>query len=338
MSKKTKRKKRLTALLPAGAIILGFLFVLSQLSPVELQGSAREVVVNIPREATAGQVGDILKQKDVIKSPFFFRLYARYRGLDGAIKAGEYRIPNSLSVPRVLSELVDGRLAVQTVTIPEGFTTEQVADLLTEKGVVDRDRFISVLAGDSFGYSFMDQIPSGSDRLEGYLFPDTYQFTRGSGERAIIDKMLGRFEKEMVDLDYAEKAARVGLTVRQAVTVASMIEREAKFDQERPLISGVIFNRLKLSMPLQIDATVQYALHNHKEKIYYRDLEVDSPYNTYRVNGLPPGPIALPGRASLLAAVNPANSDYLYYVVKPDGTHAFASSLAEHDLNREKYQ
>lgn len=317
---------------------MGFLFALNQLSPVSSPGRAREIVVNIPHEATAGQVGNILKQKDVIKSPLAFRFYARYRGLDGKIKAGEYRIPNSLSTPRVLNELVDGRLAVQTVTIPEGFTTEQVAELLVEKGLVNRDRFFSVLAGDSFPYSFLDQLPSGNTRLEGYLFPDTYQFTRGSGEKAIIDRMLGRFEKEIEELNYAGKAAQLGLTLHQAVTIASMIEREAKADQERPVISGVIFNRLKYSMPLQIDATVQYALHDHREKIYYHDLEVDSPYNTYRVTGLPPGPIALPGRASLLAAVNPAITDYLYYVVKPDGTHAFSASLAEHNLNREKYQ
>jgi UPF0755 protein len=335
--RKTSSRPRIFAAVGLAVIILiGFL---SLLSPVSKPAQARDVIVRIPPEATAAQVAVILKQKEVIKSPVVFRVYSRYQGMDGLLKAGEYRISTSLSTPEILHELVDGRLAVQTITVPEGFTTERLADLLVENGLVARDQFFLSLANDHFPYLFVQGLPSGSNRrLEGYLYPDTYQVTRGSGEHAVIELMLSRFEKEINDLNYAEKASRAGLTLNEAVTIASMIESEARVDQERPLIAGVIFNRLQLNMPLQIDATVQYALNGHKERIYYKDLEVDSPYNTYRITGLPPGPIAMPGRSSLLAAVNPAQTNDLYYVAKPDGTHAFATTLEEHNLNREKYQ
>ena len=323
----------------AGLFVILLIGFFSLLSPVSKPAQARDVIVRIPPEATAAQAAEILQQREVIKSALAFRVYARCKGMDGLLKAGEYRISTILSTPAVLRELVDGRLALQTITVPEGFTVERLADLLVENALVDRDKFFQALAGDHFPYFFLRERPFGSNRrLEGYLYPDTYQVTRGSGEHAVVDLMLRRFEKELNDLNYAEEAARAGLTVHEAVTIASMIESEAGMDRERPLIAGVIFNRLRLSMPLQIDATVQYALNGHRERIYYKDLEVDSPYNTYRVTGLPPGPIAMPGRSSLLAAVNPARINDLYYVAKPDGTHAFAATLDEHNRNREKYQ
>ncbi|MDD4239695.1 MAG: endolytic transglycosylase MltG, partial [Desulfotomaculaceae bacterium] len=180
--------------------------------------------------------------------------------------------------------------------------------------------------------------PEGEKRLEGYLFPDTYSFNIGESESIIVETMLKRFDREMAELGFEALAEENGISLHQAVTIASLVEREAKADEERPLIAGVIYNRLNISMPLQIDATIQYALGENKPEIYYKDLEVDSPYNTYRNYGLPPGPIAMPGRASLLAAVNPADTDYLYYVAKPDGSHAFATTLAQHNVNKEMYQ
>lgn len=258
--------------------------------------------------------------------------------MDGRIKAGEYRLNNGLSTPEVLRELVDGRLAIQSFTVPEGFTIAQVADLLVSKGLINREKFFLAVAGDNFPYSFTQGLPKGDRRLEGYLFPDTYQVTRGIGESSIVELMLKRFEKEMNDLNYQVQANRAGMTLHQALTVASMVEREARIDEERPLIAGVIHNRISRSMPLQIDATVQYALGSGKPKLYYKDLEIDSPYNTYRIQGLPPGPIAMPGKSSLLAAVKPARTEYLYYVAKPDGSHAFATTLSDHNANKERYQ
>lgn len=312
--------------------------VFFMISPVSSQNGGRDVLVAVPVEATAGQVGELLKQNDLVRSSFMFGLYARWTGMDSLIKAGEYRISNSLSTPEVLKELVDGRLAAQTFTVPEGFTTVQIADLLVSQGLADRDRFFAAVAGEDFSYAFIQNLPEGDRRLEGYLFPDTYQVAKGSSEKTIIDMMLRRFEKEMEDLDYLTQAEAGRLTLHEAVTVASLIEREAMLDEERPIIAGVIYNRLNMEMQLQLCATVEYALGTNKPKLYYNDLEIDSPYNTYKIMGLPPGPIAMPGRPSLLAAVRPAHTEYLYYVAKPDGSHAFATTLAEHEANQEMYE
>ncbi len=295
-------------------------------------------MVVVPQESTATQVGQILKDHELIRSPFIFVLYARWKNLDGSLKAGEYLLNNGLSTPEIVSELVDGRLASETITIPEGYTLAQVAELLETKGLASKEEFYAVAAQEDFPYKFLEESPKGERRLEGYLFPDTYRVTRGNSVRSLIDEMLKRFDQEMEDLDYPARAQKVGLTLHEAVTLASLVEREAKIDEERPLIAGVIHNRMEKSMLLQIDATVQYALGTNKPQIYYKDLEVDSPYNTYKNSGLPPGPIAMPGRASLLAAVEPAETAYLYYVAKPDGSHAFATNYAEHEANKERYQ
>ncbi len=339
-----KRFKRITGryryhiLSMASICFLAVFYCLTVLSPVAAQGSAHDIVVTIPSMATAGQVGKILKESDLVRSSLAFGLYARWKGLDSSIKAGEYGLNNGLSTPEVLMELVNGHVDVQSFTVPEGFTTAQVADLLVAKGLISSEKFYAVVAGENLSYSFTRDLPEGDRRLEGYLFPDTYQVTSGDSEISIINMMLERFEKEMNDLDYPALAEMAGVTLHQAVTIASLVEREARIDEERPVIAGVIYNRMNRSMPLQLCATVQYALGVNKPELYYKDLEIDSPYNTYLIQGLPPGPIAMPGRTSLLAAVHPARIDYLYYVAKPDGAHAFATTLEEHEANKERYQ
>lgn len=307
------------------------------LSPVDGRESARQVEVCIPHNATCSQVAKILKQSELLRSERAFRFYARWKGLDYQLKAGEYALNSGMTVPELLDVLVEGRVAVKTFTVPEGYTTAQVAELLVSLGMVNEEEFWQAVAFGDFPYQFLEGVPPGKKRLEGYLFPDTYRVRAGATEEEILDMMLKRFSREIEELEYPELAAARGLTLHEAVTIASLVEREARLDEERPLIAGVIYNRLKISMPLQVDATVQYALGTTKPVLYYRDLEVDSPYNTYRINGLPPGPIAMPGRSSLLAAVYPAATDYLYYVARPDGSHAFAPTLEEHVINKEMY-
>ncbi|MDD3654930.1 MAG: endolytic transglycosylase MltG [Desulfotomaculaceae bacterium] len=324
-------------LIPAGFFCLVAIVVLVLLLPIAPQGQAIDVVVTIPPQAAARQVGALLQEKNLVRSSFMFSLYARWKGMDGQIKAGQYSLSNGLSTPEVLFELVNGRLAILSFTIPEGYTTAQVADLLVSKGLIDRERFYWAVANEEFNYSFIKGLPNNEKRLEGYLYPDTYQVFRGCGESSIIEMMLQRFNKEVDELGYLTLVQKAGLTLHQAVTIASLLEREAVFDSEKSYIAGVILNRMAKSMPLQVDATVQYALGTHQPKIYYKDLQVDSPYNTYRISGLPPGPIAMPGRASLLAAVKPAATSCLYYVARPDGTHAFANTLDEHNSNIERY-
>ncbi|MDQ0287045.1 UPF0755 protein [Desulfofundulus luciae] len=333
---KQREKKRLLA----GGIALWGLFVLiyifGMLSPVT-SGQGRSVNVTIPRSASSSNIGRILHEEGLVHSAWFFNFYTRLKGVDGRLKAGPYTFSTAQSLPEIVNELVKGPDEGRVFTIPEGFNLKQIAELLEREGLVTRRDFLAAAAGDTFDYPFLHGLPAGPNRLEGYLFPDTYRVGSNTSAHEVIDLMLSRFDRKLKEMDYYRKVKAAGLTLHQAVIIASMVEREARVDRERPLIAGVIFNRLKRDMPLQIDATVQYALGSQRAKLYYKDLEVDSPYNTYLIRGLPPGPIACPGEASLLAAVQPAKTSYLYYVARPDGTHAFASTLDEHNANKRKY-
>jgi UPF0755 protein len=331
-------KYRYLFLILLGIICFLFIYTRVMLSPVSSRDKGREIVVSIPVNSTANQVGEILKQNELVRSPGFFTYYARFTGLDSQIRAGQYKLNSSFSTKELLRELVEGRLAQQSFTVPEGYTTAQVANLLDSKGLADKNDFLKAVSTAEFDYPFLQDLPAGEKRLEGYLFPDTYQVASDSTPISIIDMMLERFADEMEDLDYTAQAGRAGVTLQEAVIIASLIEREALVDAERPLIAGVIYNRLEIDMPLQLCASVQYALGATKPELSYQDLEIDSPYNTYKIYGLPPGPISMPGRKSLLAAVQPADTKYLYYVAKPDGSHAFATTLEEHEANKEMYE
>ena len=321
-----------------GIICLFFIYARVMLAPVSSRDEGREVVVAIPISSSANQVGEILMQNELVRSPRLFSLYARFTGLDSQIKAGQYKLNSSFSTKELLNELVEGRLAEQSFTVPEGYTTAQIANLLDSKGLAGKNDFLKAVSTAVFDYPFLQDLPAGEKRLEGYLFPDTYQVASDSTPVSIINMMLERFAREMEELDYAAQAGRSGVTLQEAVIIASLIEREARVDTERPLIAGVIYNRLKIDMPLQIDATVQYALGATRPELSYQDLEIDSPYNTYKIYGLPPGPISMPGRKSLLAAVQPTDTEYLYYVANPDGSHAFATTLEEHEANKGMYE
>lgn len=333
-----KGRKRLAFLLGGVGLIglLGGLYIIVLLSPVR-PGQEQSKTVTIPREASSATIGRILYAQGLVHSAPFFNFYVRINGVDDQLKAGSYTFNTPQSLPEIVEQLIKGPTDNRVFTIPEGFTLVQMADLLQRQGLVSRDDFLTAVAGGQFDYPFLKKLPAGPNRLEGYLFPDTYQVGSNTSAHEIINLMLSRFNEKLKELDYSSRANAAGLTVRQAVIIASMVEREAKVDRERPIIAGVILNRLRLGMPLQVDATVQYALNSQRAKLYYKDLEVESPYNTYRFVGLPPGPIACPGEASLLAAVQPVHTNYLYYVAKPDGTHAFATTLAEHNTNKRKY-
>lgn len=264
--------------------------------------------------------------------------YSRFYNLDNLLKPGKYKLRTSQSIPEIVGILVKGSNDLRIFTIPEGYTLSQIIDLLVKQGLAD-ENLLKIALKNSRGYDFpfIKNIPRDIT-LEGYLFPDTYHIGSDTTEEQIVAMMLNRFQVEMTKLDFINKAAGRNLDLHQAVTIASLIEGEALIDKERPVIASVIFNRLKINMPLQIDATVKYALGGNKTKIYYRDLKVDSPYNTYLIRGLPPGPINSPGSVSMDAVINPAVTGYLYYVAKNDGSHAFSSSLQEHNNNISRYQ
>lgn len=318
------------------ALVLLLLFWRSLLMPVHRAGG-EEIRVEVPPQSSTATIATILKEAGAINNAAAFRLYTRVQGVDSQLKPGRYTLHTTMSLGDIVRAMVEGPQNWKRVTIPEGYTLRQIGALLEEEGIVGQEDWDNTLArpGD---FEFFQEVPLAQVGLEGYLYPDTYHLEEDTPAREVVEMMLEQFSQVITGHDYQQQAARLGLTLHQAVTIASMVEREAKVARERPRIAGVIMNRLELGMTLQIDATVQYALGQTRDKLYYRDLEIDSPYNTYKVKGLPPGPIASPGWSSLEAAVQPEKHDYLYYVAKPDGSHAFAQTYALHRQNMKKYQ
>lgn len=306
----------------------------SELRPV---GPGPSRIVAIPPGASTRQIGELLARAGVIRNPRALVVAARLRRAGGRLRHGEYALAPTQGALEIVDVLIQGRGLLHRVTIPEGFTVRQIADALAAAGVVQRERFVELATrgGRRFARASLAELPT--DSLEGYLFPDTYHLPRSLDEEAVIGTMLDRLDAA-VDAPLRDAARARGLTFHQLLTIASMVERETRVAEERPVIAGVIYNRLARGMRLEIDATVLYALGRHKDRVTLADLAVESPYNTYRREGLPPGPIASPGLAAIAAAARPAEVPYLFYVLKPDGSHHFSRTLAEHQAAVRRYQ
>jgi UPF0755 protein len=268
---------------------------------------------------------DSLHRADIIGSPKLFRLYAKIRRSDRGIKPGTYLLRKNASWGSVLSSLRSGRGVVTVVTVPEGFTIEQIEGLLVSKLGVDVDSVREVVRDTALLHRL--NVPIAS--LEGYLFPDTYFFPPGASARDAVVAMVRRFEQRWRP-EWSARADSLKLSRHDLITLASIVEREAKMPRERPVIAAVYWNRLRRGMLLQADPTVQYALPEYQTRLLKRHLTVQSRYNTYRYRGLPPGPIGAPGLASLQATLYPANAPFLYFVAHPDGHHEFRVKLEEH--------
>lgn len=293
---------------------------------------AQQTDVVIERGATFARVVTALQDKGVLAHPIAFRILARLRHADANVKAGEYRFAAHQTSDEILQRLVRGEQFAVWVTIPEGYTAREIARTLAGRAL-----------GDASAYEHLFLAAGGitvagarTPNLEGYLFPSTYLMPTDDSPAQIARVLVEQFRREL-PADAPARARALHRTVPEMVTIASLIEREGKADDERPTIASVIYNRLRLGMPLEIDASIEYTFAEHHDVITKRDLESDSPYNTYRHVGLPPTPIANPGKPSLDAAFRPARSDYLYYVAKGDGHHAFAKTLQEHNANVARY-
>ena len=300
------------------------LYFVWNLAPVEPGSKARQIF-KVPYGASLRQVGLALEKQGIIRSRFVFEIYVRLNPGKRMTKAGQYQVGPGMSVPTVVGELVRGKPQSIRITIPEGLTLKETAALLADKGLIDTEEFIR-LASDS---NFVNQVFTSlrvENGAEGYLFPDTYEFDLNVTTKEIVTQMLKQFEK-VYQKHFASIPAE---RQREIVTMASIVEKEAKQAEERPIIAGVFYNRLRRDFPLQSCATVQYALGTHKKRLLYKDLQVKSPYNTYLNPGLPPGPIACPGLDSLKAAAFPMEVPYLFFVAKPDGSHVFSNTYAEH--------
>nr|WP_239565320.1 endolytic transglycosylase MltG [Brevibacillus fulvus] len=310
-------------------------YVDSQLQPTALSDTVK--TVTIPSGSSVPQIAAILKQAGLIRNETLFTYYARFEGSGNKLQAGTYQFHPGQTIDQLLTAMANGDTYVETVkfTIPEGWNTEQIARSLEEKGIVKKQDFLREVNEGKFPeYPFVADIPQKEGRkyrLEGYLFPETYEFKKGATAHEVVAKLLGQFEKELKP-EWLDTLNKRKLSLDDAVNLASIVEREVVSDRERPIVAGVFFNRMRESWLLQSCATVQFVLGKQRDRITLDDLKIDSPYNTYIHPGLPPGPIANPGRASLAAVVNPAVHDYFFFVTKKDGSseHYFSKTYQEH--------
>jgi len=295
-----------------------------------------ELFVEIPAGAGTASIGKRLTDAGVVRDRTSFRLALWITGDGRHLQAGEYRFDQPLSARQVVEKIARGEVFVRPITFPEGLSIKQMGALYESKGFGSAESFIKA----SRNVALISGLDPEARDLEGYLFPDTYALPRKATADQLIARMVAAFEKAFTP-EIREQAAARGLGVRQFVTLASIVEKETGRAEERPLVAAVYSNRLKIGMGLQCDPTVIYALDRigrYNGNLTRADLQFDSPYNTYRYAGLPPGPIASPGRASLMAAAAPADVPYLYFVSRNDGSHAFAATLDEHNRNVQQYQ
>jgi UPF0755 protein len=307
--------------------------------------AARRQWVTIPSGSSTAAIGSILQDDGVVGSGFWFRIAALLSGSEKHLQAGRYLFAGRLSTAAVIHELSVGAARYDTVsvTIPEGWTVRQIAALMAHQGVCSYADFMRAALHDRFPYAFLTHpLHDVRDPLEGYLFPDTYEFLRGESARSVINKILRETARVINPLQGAVRQSGHSLAV--LLTVASIVEREAQREQDRPLIASVIYNRLRLGMPLQMNSTVEYAVGKDTADLSTADLAYRSPYNTYIARGLPPGPICDPGLESILAAIHPAHTKYLYYVTSYAGNGGvyyattYAQQLANEKRSEANYQ
>lgn len=289
------------------------------------------VEFTVPSGAGFSEVTDTLAARGLVGQPRLFRAFASFRGDDRNIRAGTYRVPSGIRWVPLLDRLVEGRVVTVPVTVPEGFTLRQIAPRLAALTGLEpdsvHDRLLSSDIEDTWN------VPGPG--LEGYLFPDTYHFAPGVSLDSVIQTMVTQYQRLWTPAR-RQRAEELGMSEREVMTLASIVQAEARQNEEMPTIAGVFHNRLDIGLPLQADPTVQYALGERRARLLYSDIDsvADHPYNTYTRQGLPPGPIGAAGEDALDAALNPADVEYLYFVARPDGSHIFTRTLQEHNQAR----
>ena len=300
----------------------GYLFFMSGIEgPYKKVDVASTLVkVEIPEGSSTSDIASVLVRNGIVSSTWKFRVFSRLNDYDGKYLAGTYKLSPGMTSEEIANKICEGNQDMTTVTIPEGYTIAKIAEAFSDAGLVDKDAFIeATINGDFSKYDFLDGTVTGRHNLEGFLFPATYEFDEDVTEEDIINEMLSQFG--LVWEKYRDRAKELSMSPNEVITVASLIEREAILDEDRRNVASVIYNRMAIDMPLQIDATVDFALSligESHEYITYEDLEIDSPYNTYKIYGLPPGPIACPGERCIEAALYPPDTEYLYYVKTTD--------------------
>jgi len=293
----------------------------------------KEKILIIRPGQNINQISEKLHEIGVITSPFKFKMLSRLKGLDTKLKTGEYAVSAFMSPNDILDEIVNGMTILYRVTVPEGYTLSQISEVIEQSNIGTRDEFHQ----SAHDPVLTRQLGVDANTFEGYLFPDTYFFSKEVTPRKIIQTMLSRFQSVFTQ-EWKNQAEKLGFSIHQVVTLASIIEKETGMPFESPIISSVFHNRLKKGMRLESDPTVIYSIDNFNGDITREHLNQLTPYNTYKINGLPPGPIANPGKKSLEAALFPADTPYLYFVSKRNRTHQFSTNIEEHNLAVQKYQ
>ncbi len=300
--------------------------------PVDSE-QTEEVLFTVPAGASTKKIATLLAEANLIQNDWSFVQTVKSEGLDGKLKAGDYKLSKAMDQLQIASTLSSGKAFVETFkfTIPEGYEFHMIADKLEKEGLIDRATFEQLAQEHPFDYRFLEGERTYQQRLEGFLFPATYELKVGADELTILTAMLDKFDQVFTDDMYA-RAEALGLDVNQVVTLASIVERESRVAEEFPIIASVFHNRLKDAQKLESCATIQYLLGERKERLLFKDLEIESPYNTYKNVGLPPAPIASPGELALTSTLYPADTAFLYFVVSGDGDgkHQFSTNYEDH--------
>lgn len=319
-------------LLVAVAMFAAFWYIYDYAtSPAMANAETR--VFEVPPGTGINLLGRRLKKEGIITHPEQFKYLAMYQARNEKIKAGEYLLSPAMSPIEIINKMMRGDVVLHKLTIPEGYTIQQVAAQVAKAGFMAKADFIRVAASRAMAEKSGIQ----ADTLEGYLFPETYFFPSSAGAETIVKAMVDRFKAVFTD-QWKRQAETMGFSVHQIVTLASIVEKEAAVEEERPLIASVFHNRLKKNMRLESDPTVIYGIDHFDGNLTRLHLNTRTPYNTYRIHGLPKGPIANPGKKALEAVLYPADTPYLYFVAKNDGTHKFSATLHSHNQAVRKYQ
>ncbi len=305
-----------------------YLYLAFQFGPYGKGGT-----VYLPKGMKVSQIAEELKKNGLIRSEWAFKWVVRYRGVQAKLQAGEYEFKPGVDPGEIVEKLVRGERVIRRLVIPEGYNFSQIVAAIEKAGIARAADILPFFHDPKV----LQKLKFPAISLEGYLFPASYEYDRGTTAPGLVDQMIAAFQRNF-DKELRERALQIGWSIPQVVTLASIIEKETGLAAERPLVSSVYHNRIRSGMPLQADPTVIYGLKNFAGNIRKADLANPHPYNTYVHVGLPPGPIASPGKASLKAALNPAQTNYLFFVAKKDGSHAFSTTLEEHEANVRLYQ
>lgn len=297
-------------------------------APANALKATNDVYIRVVEGMNAEKIANNLYQKGVIDSVLKFRLLAKVNGLDSSLKAGSYTFNSAMSYEEIIRILVEGKTSAFNITIPEGYTIDQISKLLEEKGIAKSDE-VQEISKNYAPYDYITGAPNVKYRVEGFLFPDTYEIANNQKAQDVLKMMSKQFDEQFNE-EMRTRAADMGLSIRNVIILASLVEKEAQDDKDRPIIAQVFINRLRAFMPLQSCATIQYILGQPKAELSVQDTKIESPYNTYQNMGLPPGPIANPGIASIKAVLYSEPTEYLYFVADKDGKHHFSKTYEEH--------